>query len=494
MRLSEDVLKNKTSRRYYSCPRSWHSLQGGAARNLPLTGHTIMLLTPKDGGRHMKSLLQEVLKLYMEELPTMNYAANTGKRSKFLERCLISGKYNTLILSPNSSNGLTQVIAAITFQIVPADTQFAEIPLTAVASAYQNKGIGCMMYEELKERLKGVGILTIFCWADKESEQFWLKQGFISVGEVDGKGKARKLPVIEESAHDKQSMKEFFSSCMEKTTDNKCQSDEIFFSPKQSGKRITWEASVSALNSKRVKGSHVLNHGVCPMKNCDSLQIEGNDACFAKGPNQESVDQINCPRIMFMDIIDDDKRSRLTKIVEELGGSVARTATSSTHLITGKARRTLNFCLSLCSGVWIVSPSWLKSSFRVGKFLDESQHILEDEEYRMKYNCKLKDAVTRARTSPRSLLRGYQVCLSKHVQPSINDLSSIILTAGGRVIRGLKCMTEPSRTIFLAGEEDVEEALLAAKMGIRTFGIDWLINCVMRQHLDLEADRFAESL
>ncbi|KAG0502782.1 hypothetical protein HPP92_002854 [Vanilla planifolia] len=169
------------------------------------------------------------------------------------------------------------------------------------------------------------------------------------------------------STRHKQSMKEFFSSCMEKTTDNKCQSDEIFFSPKQSGKRITWEASVSALNSKRVKGSHVLNHGVCPMKNCDSLQIEGNDACFAKRPNQESVDQINCPRIMFMDIIDDDKRSRLMKIVEELGGSVARTATSSTHLITGKARRTLNFCLSLCSGVWIVSPSWLKSSFRVGR-------------------------------------------------------------------------------------------------------------------------------
>ncbi len=36
-------------------------------------------------------LLQEVLKLYMKELPAMNYAANTGKQSMFLERCVTNG-------------------------------------------------------------------------------------------------------------------------------------------------------------------------------------------------------------------------------------------------------------------------------------------------------------------------------------------------------------------------------------------------------------------
>lgn len=35
--------------------------------------------------------LQKVLKLYMKELPAMNYAANTGKESLFLERCVSSG-------------------------------------------------------------------------------------------------------------------------------------------------------------------------------------------------------------------------------------------------------------------------------------------------------------------------------------------------------------------------------------------------------------------
>lgn len=35
--------------------------------------------------------MQEVLKLYSKELPAMNYAANTGKESMFLERCIANG-------------------------------------------------------------------------------------------------------------------------------------------------------------------------------------------------------------------------------------------------------------------------------------------------------------------------------------------------------------------------------------------------------------------
>lgn len=36
-------------------------------------------------------LLQEILKMYMKELPAMSYAANTGKKSMFLERCVSNG-------------------------------------------------------------------------------------------------------------------------------------------------------------------------------------------------------------------------------------------------------------------------------------------------------------------------------------------------------------------------------------------------------------------
>nr|XP_023883314.1 uncharacterized protein LOC111995629 [Quercus suber]POE71722.1 hypothetical protein CFP56_52587 [Quercus suber] len=140
---------------------------------------SFMLLNPKDSDSCTKSYLQEVLNMYRKELPTMNYAANTGKQSKFLERCVTNGKYCTLLLKSNSLGDFEEVIAAITYQIVPADTQHAEIPLAAVSSIYQHKGLGCLLYKELRRRLHNVGIRTIFCWGDKESEGFWFKQGQI---------------------------------------------------------------------------------------------------------------------------------------------------------------------------------------------------------------------------------------------------------------------------------------------------------------------------
>ena len=55
-------------------------------------------------------------------------------------------------------------------------------------------------------------------------------------------------------------------------------------------------------------------------------------------------------------------------------------------------------------------------------------------------------------------------------------------------------VNESSKTIYIASEEDMEEALLAVRNGMQTFGSDWLMTCIMKQELDLEASQFAESL
>nr|XP_016437523.1 PREDICTED: uncharacterized protein LOC107763555 isoform X2 [Nicotiana tabacum] len=138
--------------------------------------YCFLLINPKDVDAKTKSLLQEVLRIYSKELPAMNYAANTGKESQFLERCVSNGKYCTLVLKTKDDIEPEEVIAAITYQIVPADMQIAEVPLAAVKSVYQLKGIGHLIYMELRKRLQGVGVRTVLCWGDKESELFWLKQ------------------------------------------------------------------------------------------------------------------------------------------------------------------------------------------------------------------------------------------------------------------------------------------------------------------------------
>ncbi|URD93148.1 BRCA1 C Terminus (BRCT) domain [Musa troglodytarum] len=510
--------------------------QDNGMLGFPSRDHSFLLLNPKDADSHSKSLLQEVLELYMEELPTMNYAANTGKKSQFLEKCTTSGKYTTLVLRSYPVNGCGEVIAAVSYQIIPNDTQYAEIPLTAVSSKNQKMGFGQALYKELRDRLQNVGILTIFCWADKTSEGFWLKQGFVTIGEVNSRGKVSRLPIRTDirRALSFPGGSMFMVAHVKKDTNNiGCNSSKINLreavkefdvdvkdnSSQQRIKRPIWEASLSSLKSKRVRGAHLI--GCCQNSNqslaCDNCFLQSSrhtdmanvlpdhsnsPSCFgihdagrrSGDLSDHLVSEENCPRIMFMDIADDVKKTWLTKIVEELGGSVTCDGSNSTHVITGKARRTLNFSIALCSGAWIVSPKWLKASFREGRFLEESQFILEDEDYLLKYKTDLRNVVNRAKTNPKSLLRGYHVCLPKHTQPSVGILSTIIRSAGGNVMHGLGCINEPSKTIFLACEEDMSEALLAAKKGAWTFSSDWLMNCVMKQELDLEAPQFAVSL
>ena len=64
---------------------------------------------------------------------------------------------------------------------------------------------------------------------------------------------------------------------------------------------------------------------------------------------------------------------------------------------------------------------------------DELPYILNDEEYVLKYRAELSTAVFRAKASPGALLKGYDVCLPTHGQPSARSLSTIVRSAGGNV-------------------------------------------------------------
>lgn len=306
-----------------------------------------------------------------------------------------------------------------------------------------------------------------------------------------------------------------------------CEADErgCSYSGQQTKKRV-WEASCTSLNSKKVKGGHAIDcesdvrdsaSGRDTRNNCPSISsafilgnkflldednltnsLEKNDEncrshnVISKHHGSEELSKAKCFRVMLMNIADYKKKSALTKIIEDLGGFVTDDGTLSTHIVTGKVRKTLNFCAGLCSGAWVLSSSWLKESFRKGRFVEEMPFILNDEDYECKYGTELKLAVLQARANPNCLLKGYDICLSAHVKPPLPSLSTVIKSAGGNVMCGLDKVKEPSKALFIACDEDVEEAILAIKKGIQSFSSEWLMNCIMTQQLDLEAPRFAE--
>ncbi|KAK2985529.1 hypothetical protein RJ640_015854 [Escallonia rubra] len=90
-------------------------------------------------------------------------------------------------------------------------------------------------------------------------------------------------------------------------------------------------------------------------------------------------------------------------------------------------------------------------------------------DYKLKYRTDLKDAILRAKASTQALLKTYDLCLAAHVHPTISTLSAIVRSAGRNVICGLDKVNEASKTIFVASEENMEEALSAVKKGIWTF-------------------------
>ncbi|KAL0769736.1 hypothetical protein Bca101_034886 [Brassica carinata] len=491
--------------------------------------HMFLLLNPRDEDDFTETHLEQVLKLYSKELPDMNYASNTRKQSAFLERCVSKGKYCSLVLKSGVSD---KIFAAITYQIVPSDTQYAEIPLAAVTSTHQKKGFGKLVYEELMKRLHNVGIRTIYCWADKESEGFWVKQGFTTLAEVDQKGKAKRLhiksnirkalcfpggstlmlshlkkePSVNPVPGDSVKLGESFGesvyvdclstirSPMDSTTTGKEQqnviSDQATTADSDSTpslKRSWEEASLSSLQSKRIRANRNNDTKIAKEDLATSSKQSKDSSSFQADSTKNPLPTVckrnngDSYRILLMDIGDENKRAWLTELIRKLGGDVTMDGNMSTHIVTSKVRKTLNFCTALCSGAWIVSPN-------------EASHILHDEDYQLKYETDLKSTVLRAKARPNSMLKGYDVCVGPHVRLPIETSSAIIKSAGGNVIRGVDKVKEASKTIYIGCEEDTAEALRAAKKRVWTFSSEWLMNCVLKQQLELQVTQFVESL
>ncbi|KAK1291415.1 putative inactive purple acid phosphatase 27 [Acorus calamus] len=453
---------------------------------------SFFLLNPKDVDRYSESLLKEALSIYTTELPAMNYAANTGKESQFLERCLSNGKYRTLILKSNCIKG-------------------------------PKEGVGQLIYKELRRRLQSVGVSTIFCWADKESEGFWSKQGFISIGEVNTKGRICKLPIKADVRRALSFPGGSILMVANLTDDAKVSVNSFEHATMNLPLKADSPQIEEGRECQHVMNSNLLNeNGVPNSVNGDvrnsQHQLSTNDI---SAPNKQQHEGFSPSGPMLQGVAGFFPCSRTGYINLE---TLPEVSNDKHGLIGGR-------CCS-CSGnntedrVWEATLSSLKSKRVKGvkssnPKLDYEIDSRNDMFFGGCPSCTHPSSslVKVVPDDPQqgsvlmSPLEGNDPTHNTAEDQSNDDLTSrkecprIMFmniadeskktclaneSAGGTVIRRLDNIKEPSKTIFLACEEDTEEAVAAAKRGIWTYGSDWFMNCVMKQELDFDAPHVFE--
>lgn len=101
-------------------------------------------------------------------------------------------------------------------------------------------------------------------------------------------------------------------------------------------KRSWEEASLSSLQSKRIRAN----------RNNDSKIAKEDLATSSKQSKDSSSFQVDSTKNHLML----SSGFLLQQVIRKLGGDVTMDGNMSTHIVTSKVRKTLNFCTALCSG------------------------------------------------------------------------------------------------------------------------------------------------
>ncbi|OUC43059.1 putative BRCA1 protein [Trichinella nativa] len=125
--------------------------------------------------------------------------------------------------------------------------------------------------------------------------------------------------------------------------------------------------------------------------------------------------------------------NHLEKKVLWLGGKVVQLVSECTHLITADLKRTRKLLEGISLGRYIVSPIWIRQSYKQQQFVDPVDFIVKDEGNEKFFGFNVKLSIWRARQ--KKLFEKLLFYVTPSVQPFPSVLGDLISTAGGSLIR-----------------------------------------------------------
>ncbi|XP_053566347.1 microcephalin [Bombina bombina] len=134
-----------------------------------------------------------------------------------------------------------------------------------------------------------------------------------------------------------------------------------------------------------------------------------------------------------------EKQNAVIQVVKKFGGFVFsdHVCKTTTHVIAGSPRRTLNIILGIARGCWILSYDWVLWSLEHGQWLPEEPYELSDD-FPGAPICRLQHHLSAGEYQPDLLSDVPTVFISPCSQPPCDKLSEVVQLCGGKVSKTLR--------------------------------------------------------
>ena len=162
----------------------------------------------------------------------------------------------------------------------------------------------------------------------------------------------------------------------------------------------------------------------------EKMEVDGAESEKEKEKvKEEEKEEDTRPKILLSGM-ENSQRKQMIEIISRLDGVFTEDPAVATHLVMPKLTRTNNFLLCLPTIKHILKESWITESDSNGSWVSEEAHMLEDTSGEARFNFSV--AKTLARSNRDKLFSGKTFYLTPSVKPSLQVLSQIITSSGGR--------------------------------------------------------------
>eukprot|EP01091_Cochliopodium_minus_P008974 TRINITY_DN2123_c0_g1_i7.p1 TRINITY_DN2123_c0_g1~~TRINITY_DN2123_c0_g1_i7.p1 ORF type:complete len:877 (-),score=365.99 TRINITY_DN2123_c0_g1_i7:155-2785(-) len=185
-------------------------------------------------------------------------------------------------------------------------------------------------------------------------------------------------------------------------------------------------------------------------------------------------------KVMFTGITDKKRED----VIKKLGGLIVDNFEKGcSHLITNKIRLTNKFLCGISLTEHIVDIKWVDECKKQGKFVDEEDFVLTDNENEGKWKFSLKESIDKSKHH-KKLLSELSVYSTPNLLSANTFISEMVHAHGGTFLENPPKSYDKS-IIVLSSKEDLQsvEFLSLSRINFKIYSLEFFLISVLKQEL-----------